>query len=48
MEMLRRGQKAIERQEWEKGETASEWYFAAGKRYRSPTRGSSKTTRRRA
>ena len=30
MEMLRRGQKAIERQEWEKGETASEWYFAAG------------------
>jgi hypothetical protein len=30
MEMLRRGQKAIERQEWEKGETAQEWYFAAG------------------
>ena len=30
VDMLRRGQKAIERQEWERGETAQEWYFAAG------------------
>lgn len=28
--LLRRGQKAIERQEWEKGETEQEWYHAAG------------------
>ncbi len=30
VEMLRRGQNAIERQEWETGETCQEWYFAAG------------------
>lgn len=30
VKLLRRGQKAIERQEWEKGETAQEWYHAAG------------------
>lgn len=28
--LLRRGQRAIERQEWEPGETAAEWYGAAG------------------
>ncbi len=28
--MLRRGQKACERQGWEKGESAEAWYHAAG------------------
>lgn len=28
--MLRRGQRACERQGWEKGESTEHWYFAAG------------------